>query len=267
MSDRFHLWRRFLALPNDSHTKTIGVAVLVALISAALISTTSVLLKPRQLANIAAERQARLDGMVAALPGMGELLAEAGVDRLDIRLVDLATGQFVRSSDPAGFDPIAAADDPTQSTAIAPEDDLAGLKRRANLAPVYLLRKGDALMLLILPVYGAGYQSTIRAYLALKSDLNTVAALTVYEQGETPGFGARIQDPAWEALWPGKELADESGMIKITLVRGEAVGPYEVDGISGATRTSNGVTAMMHFWLGDNGYGPLLARLKSEGVQ
>ena len=121
-------------------------------------------------------------------------------------------------------------------------------------------------MLLVLPVRGSGYQSLIRAYLALEPDLRTVAALTVVEQGETPGLGSRIADPAWQALWAGKRIADEDGDIVIEVVRGEADGPYEVDGVTGATRTGNGITDMLHFWLGEWGYEPFLDRVATEGL-
>jgi Na+-transporting NADH:ubiquinone oxidoreductase subunit C len=49
-------------------------------------------------------------------------------------------------------------------------------------------------------------------------------------------------------------------------VRGTAASPYEVDAISGATVTSNGVANMLRYWLGDHGYGPFLARLAEEGL-
>ncbi len=66
-------------------------------------------------------------------------------------------------------------------------------------------------MLLVLPMHGVGYQSTITAMLALEADLTTIAALAIIGQGETPGLGARIEDPDWPALWPGKQIADADG--------------------------------------------------------
>ena len=122
------------------------------------------------------------------------------------------------------------------------------------------------MQLIVLPVSGKGYQSTIRANLALEADLSTVAALSVTETGDTPGLGARIADPSWQSLWPGKEVANAAGEIVIDVVRGEASGPHEVDGISGATITSNGVAKMLRYWLGDDGYGPFIDRLRTEGL-
>ena len=259
-------WRRFLALPNDSRTKTLVVALLVALVSATVVSVTAVMLKPLQLANLERERQARMEAMIAALPGMADILREAGANSLETRLVDLDTGSFATDIVPTGYDQRAATSDPALSIALPREVDVAGIGRRANLALVYILRRGEEIALVVLPVHGSGYQSTIYAYLALEADINKVAALTVYEQGETPGLGSQVKDPAWQALWPGKEIADETGAIRIAVIRGQSSGPYEVDGITGATRTMTGITNMLHFWLGDYGFGPFLARLRAGEI-
>jgi Na+-transporting NADH:ubiquinone oxidoreductase subunit C len=46
------------------------------------------------------------------------------------------------------------------------------------------------------------------------------------------------------------------------VARGPATTEYEVDGITGATRTSNAVTGMVRFWLGPDGYGPLIDAIR-----
>ncbi|MDO6587836.1 NADH:ubiquinone reductase (Na(+)-transporting) subunit C [Salipiger sp. 1_MG-2023] len=257
------LWRRFLALPNDSRGKTLGVALLVALISALGVSVTSVLLEPRQQAHLDAAREAKLAGMIAALPGLGDLLRETGAETLEAVLVDLASGTIRKDADPQSYDFLAAQSDAARTTALSPEQDIAGIARRPDLAPAYLLRGRDGLALVVLPVYGTGYQSVIRAYLALSADLTTIAGLSIYEQGETPGLGARITDPGWQALWSGKQAVNASGEIVIAVVRGGATGLREIDGISGATRSSMGVARIVQFWLGPDGFGPFLAALRS----
>lgn len=256
------LWRRLLALPNESRTKTLAVAFLTAFVCAVLVSATAVTLRPLQDENRAAESRARMAAMVEAIPGMAEILEASGADTLDTIVVDLETGRPT-DIDPAAFDARAAAADPATSTQLDPDADIAGLGRRPDHAPIHILRDGDDLRLVILPVSANGYQSTIHAWLALEGDLNTVAALTIAEQGETPGLGARIEDPGWQALWPGRRIADEDGAIRIAVVRGGATSEYEVDGITGATVTANAVTAMIHFWLGPDGYGPALERLRA----
>lgn len=246
-------WQLFLARPNDDRVKIFGVALLVAFFSAVIVSTTAVTLKPLQDAQLEAERAARMAQMLDTLPGMRDVMQEAGVDTLETRIVDLATGEF-------------ATDASDETTAIPPNIDVAGLRQRPDFAPVHLLESNGALLLIVLPVSGAGYQSTIRAMLALQPDLTTIAALTITEQGETPGLGTRIEDADWQALWPGKLVADEDGKIVISVVRGAATGPHEIDAISGATVTSNSVANMLRYWLGEHGYGPFLARLAQEGL-
>ena len=70
--------RRLLALPNESRTKTVLVAFLVSAICAALVSGATVVLRPIQAANRAAEEQARISALVQGIPGMGALLEQSG---------------------------------------------------------------------------------------------------------------------------------------------------------------------------------------------
>jgi Na+-transporting NADH:ubiquinone oxidoreductase subunit C len=118
---------------------------------------------------------------------------------------------------------------------------------------------GD-IAVVILPVRGVGYQSALYGYLALAADTTEVLALKFYEQGETPGLGSRIQDPSWEALWPGKQAFDEAGAVSVGV--GGSDSASQVDAISGATRTSMGVDRLIRFWLGEFGFGPYLERVR-----
>lgn len=234
-------WSRFLALPNHTPAKTLGVAFLTALVCALLVSITAVATKPLRNANRLAYGATHILGIVETL---GEGLPAP-------RLVALAQGNYVDL-------------DPGTRTDLSSERDIARLGSREDVATVFELRQGDQLKLVILPVRGSGYQSTLKGYLALKADLKTVAALTFYEHDETPGLGALIEDQAWQALWPGKQIADADGAIRIEVVKGAGAGVHQVDGISGATRTGNGINRLMRFWLGPDGYGPYLARLRLE---
>lgn len=259
-------WRRFLALPNDSRTKTFVVAFLVASVSAVAVAVTAISLKPLQEENIARQREQRMSDMLASVPGLAEILDDADADSLETRIVDLASGTFDDRIDPATFDVDAAAADPARSTALAEADDIAGIGRRPDHAPVHIVRQDGELLLLVVPGYAAGYQSTIRAYVALEADLNTIAAISVYDQEETPGLGTRIAEPAWQDLWAGKSVADETGAIRIEVVRGAATSAFEVDGITGATRSTTGVASIVRFWLGEHGFGPFIANLREGSL-
>jgi Na+-transporting NADH:ubiquinone oxidoreductase subunit C len=245
------LWQRLLAAPNDSRGKTLTMAFLVSFAAALALSSAAVLLGPRLDANREAERRARLEALIAETPGLAEVLPGSGIDSLEVLTVDLRDLSLADAVDPA------------QVTELTPDDDIAGIGTRPDLQQIFMARDGRDLALVILPVYGQGYQSTIRGYLALGPDLNTVIGLTITEQGETPGLGATIQTPGWLAQWPGTQLMDEAGEIRVAVVRGGGTTSYEVDAITGATRSSNGVQNMIRFWVGPLGFGPVLDALRS----
>jgi Na+-transporting NADH:ubiquinone oxidoreductase subunit C len=149
------------------------------------------------------------------------------------------------------------------------KDDIASIGRRANYAPVYILKEGDAIKQVVLPVHGYGLWSTLYGFLALEGDFNTVRGLRFYEQAETPGLGGEVDNPKWRAQWAGKKIFDADGNVEIRVIRGHvepntANAEYKVDGLSGATLTSNGVTNLLQFWLGDQGFGPYLKKMHSE---
>jgi Na+-transporting NADH:ubiquinone oxidoreductase subunit C len=247
--------------PLQALSMLLGVAVLCAL----LVSVSAVKLQPRYVANLEAYRLAQLESILSALSGTAHAVA---ADKIESRVVELASGRYADGIDAVTFDARKAAVDPNSSTPIPPASDVAGIKRRAKHAGVFLLRDADGhIQLIILPVRGSGYQSSLYGFLALSGDTSTVVALRFYEQGDTPGMGGRIQDPSWEALWPGKQVYDESGTVRIGVARGK-VSPasvdaqHMVDGISGATRTSQGVHGLLRFWLDDFGFGPFLERVR-----
>lgn len=258
MADRgpWRWWGLFKALPPDSKTKACIVALVVSLVAAVLVSSVAVRLRPLQQANLQREREARITEMVSRAIGVGGALVT--------QVIDLDTGQPAPENVPVP-DPTAGAADPKTSVALPKAVDIAGIGHRAKYATVFLRREAGKTILIVLPVYGSGYQSTLYGYLALRGDARTVAALTFYRQEETPGLGARITDSDWQALWPGKQLTDENGTVRIDVVKGTASGPYQVDGITGATRTSTGVRNLLHFWLGEHGFGRYLARVRNGG--
>jgi Na+-transporting NADH:ubiquinone oxidoreductase subunit C len=103
--------------------------------------------------------------------------------------------------------------------------------------------------------------------LALESDLQTVAGIGFYEHAETPGLGGEIDNPNWKRSWIGKQ-AYRSGERSISVIKGKAdlsrpEGQYQIDGLAGATLTTRGVNNLVQYWLGSNGFQPLISYLKS----
>ena len=251
------------AVKQDSTTRALGVALLVALVCGLLVSTVAVQLRPLQRANLEAERTAQLEQVLQALAEIG---SELTIDRLEARIVELDSGRFDDSIDAATFDAEAAAARPGSSVAIPGDLDVAGLKRRALHARVYLVRdEQQRIELIILPASGRGYQSTLRAWLVLDGDAATLRALRFYQHAETPGVGARIDEPEWQAKWRDLQAFDDDGVLRlgVRLQAGSFDGGSRVDAISGATRTSQGVDGMIKFWLGEFGFGPFLERLRN----
>jgi Na+-transporting NADH:ubiquinone oxidoreductase subunit C len=124
----------------------------------------------------------------------------------------------------------------------------------------------------VLPIHGYGLWGTLYGFLSLEGDGNTVIGLGFYEHKETPGLGAEVDNPKWKAIWPGKKVYDDQGEVAVQVVKGgvdkasdEAI--HQVDGLSGATLTSRGVENLLRFWLGDEGFGPFLAKLRAGEVQ
>jgi Na+-transporting NADH:ubiquinone oxidoreductase subunit C len=253
----------------------IGFAALVCLICSVFVSTSAVGLKDRQDENKLLDRKSKVLS-VAGVGGEGHLTREEinalYAKHVSSKVVDLDTGAYVElaPAELAAFDQLKVQKDPKTSTA-APKNG-AGIKRLPNLAMAYLIDKdADAKTdLLVLPVEGKGLWSTLYGFLALEPDLDTIAGLTFYQHGETPGLGGEVDNPRWKALWPGRELFDDSGEAVIEVIKGQAgppaQAPYKVDGLSGATITSRGVGELIRFWAGEAGFGPYLRKLREEGV-
>src|SRR5690606_35156357 len=169
-------WRRLLALPNESRTKTIAIAFFVSAVCAVLVSTATVVLRPIQAANRAALEQARLEALVAGIPGMAALLQDSGGELATV-VIDLPRGAAAREVTPATLADALA--DTANWTVLTPAQDIAALGARPDFAQVYLLRQDERIELVLLPVSGAGYGGRIDAILALQGDMRTIAGLAV----------------------------------------------------------------------------------------
>lgn len=146
--------------------------------------------------------------------------------------------------------------------------DLAKEKKKPEserVLPLYIFKGQDGRKYYILSVRGSGLWDEIWGNIALADDLNTVVGASFDHKAETPGLGGEIKDnPGWKAQFHDKKLFDASGKFtSITVRKGGAVDKErEVDGISGATLTGNGVTEMLHRGIGY--YLPYLEKIAAE---
>jgi Na+-transporting NADH:ubiquinone oxidoreductase subunit C len=254
---------------KDSIKSTITVALLLCLVCSIIVSGAAVLLKPMQQANKALDKKTNIL-LAAGIETEGQDV-NVLFEQFTPKVIDLDTGRYVSDVDATTYDQRKASKDPKQSDALSGEDDIASINRRAKYATVYLLEKDGQLDRIILPVKGYALWSTLYGFLALEADGNTVAGLGFYEHAETPGLGGEIDNPRWKALWPGKKMFDANGTLAVDLIKG-SVDPsnpkaiHQVDGLSGATLTTNGVENLLVFWLGENGFGPYLNNLRAGGA-
>lgn len=99
----------------------------------------------------------------------------------------------------------------------------------------------------VLPVYGAGLWGPIWGYVALNADKQTVYSAFFNHEGETAGLGAEIKDSkTWRAQFQGKKIIDGENIILGVKKASDKPNPEcEVDAVTGATLTCNGVDEML----------------------
>jgi len=255
---------------NDSIKKTLTVALLLCIVCSVIVSGAAVALKSQQAANKDLDRKTNILAAAGLLePGkdVDELFSQ-----IQSRVIDLNTGEYTDAVDADSYNQLKAAKDPAMSKALSNSEDMAGIKRREQFATVYLVENAGKLERIILPVRGYGLWSTLHGFLALEADANTVIGLGFYQHAETPGLGGEVDNPKWKALWPGKKVFAEGGMTPALEVVKGAVDPassgaeHKIDGLSGATLTSRGVSNLVQYWVGSEGFGPYLSKIRKEGV-
>ncbi len=243
----------------------VSVALALCVVCSIVVSAAAVVLKPAQEVNKTRDLKRNIL-MAAGLYDAG-LTIEEQFQRVDSRVVDISTGEYATDIDPEGFDQRAAAKDPATSVALDADADIANIIRQSRYAMVYLVNDeaGD-LSKVILPVHGYGLWSTLYGFVALESDGNTIAGLGFYEHKETPGLGGEVDNPRWKDLWKGKQVYRD-GAVAISVVKGSVdqgsdAANWQVDGLSGATLTSRGVSNLVQYWLGEDGFEPYLRNLR-----
>jgi len=254
-----------------SNAYIIGFATVVCLVCSIVVSTSAVALRERQDRNKVLDRQTKVL-VVAGLLDEGQKATPEEIEQLFdnnivSKIVDLESGEYDLDADAASYDQRKATKDPALSRE-APANK-AGLTRLPEEALVYQRVEQGQVLSIILPVEGKGLWSTLYGFIALAPDTRTIKGITFYEHGETPGLGGEVDNPSWKALWPGRKAYDDDWEPAIEVIKGAAgpveEDPYSVDGLSGSTLTSRGVTNLVQFWLGENGFEPYLEKLRSEG--
>ncbi len=249
---------------RDSVQNTILVALLLCIACSVVVSMAAIFLRDQQKLNMAQERQLNILTAAGIVVFNGDI--DAAFAKITPRLVDLRTGRFSTDLDVDTYDARKATKEDSLSRALGNTEDIASIRRLAHYSTVYLVTGEHGIERLVLPVHGYGLWSTLYGFIALEGDINTVVGLGFYEHAETPGLGGEVDNLRWKALWSGKQVyAPDSGQPLLALTKGVAGADevYKVDGLAGATLTSNGVTNLIQFWLGEHGFAPFLTNLKA----
>ena len=236
------------------------IPLIACIACAVIVSVTAVSVRPEQNLNIENEKKLK----ILAAAGIVTNEVDKEFSKIETLYIDFVSNQLIQIE--GNYDHIKASASAESSSIIPKNQDIAILKRRENVAPIYVwYSEEEQIQKVVLPIRGYGLWGTLYGYISLDADLNTVKGIEYYDHKETPGLGGEVDSPAWKSDWNGKKVYNSSGEVILYVTKGPSSEDYEIDGISGATLTSNGVTNMIRYWLGDNGYGPVLQQLR-EGL-
>jgi Na+-transporting NADH:ubiquinone oxidoreductase subunit C len=260
-------------LGTETARKTLAVSLAVSLVCSILVSATAVTLNERQQSN-------RAGFVLRTIMTDLDLLEEgepmtAALERTEQALVDLSTGEIMTEEDwderlnPSDFDIQRLAGHPEYGRDIPGEKDMARIGRMPKYMKVFIVREreSDSVEKYALTIYGRGLYSTLYGVISLAPDMRTVEGLTFYDHGETPGLGGEVDNRQWKESWKGKQAFDEQGNVRIEVLGGPVdlsrpEARFQVDGLTGATHTTRGVDRLVRFWLGDQGYGPFIRKVR-----
>lgn len=221
-----------MALNKQSNLYTVIYIIVMVVIVGAALAMTSMALADRQQTNADADKMRQILASVHIVPEDGG--AQQLFDKyITSQLVVDSQGKEVKGAEAFKVD-------------VAQQSKTAAVSR---LLPVYVCRLDDGSTKYILPVYGAGLWGPIWGYIAVDSDGSTVYGAYFAHQGETPGLGAEIEKPAFSSQFDNKVLWKDNRFAPIAVVKKgqKPTGDEDyVDGVSGGTITSRGVSDMLN---------------------
>ena len=213
----------------EKNSYTFIFATIMVLIVAALLATTAISLKPFQETNVALEKKQNI-------------LSSIGVD-VDRNIADKEYSKYI-------IEELVLNNKGEKLDGVAFDIDLAKqLKKEPDdqLLPLFVAKTENGNKYII-PLRGKGLWGPIWGFMALNDDLNTVYGAVFDHKSETPGLGAEInQYELFQKQFEGKEILNGNELVSITVIKGGAPegDKHGVDGISGGTITSDGVTDML----------------------
>ena len=209
---------------KDSNAYIVFYSAVMVIIVAVLLAFTSLSLKERQDANVLNEKK---DAIVASLG-----LDKGSYDKYIEAYVVNAQGEKIE-------------------TEVAPLQMLFDLPASfaAGEYPVFENKESGEV---VFPLTGKGLWDDIWGYVALEADMNTIKGAIFDHAGETPGLGAEIATPKYQAQFVGQTIYEGDQLVGIEVVKGGAQGaPHSVDAVTGGTKTSDGLENMIKSCIGN----------------
>ena len=213
----------------NKNSYTFIFAAIMVVVVAALLSTAAIALKPFQSKNILLEKKQNI-------------LSSVGInierDEADLKYPSIIKEELVLNNKGEKIDGIAFDIDLQKELKKSPSE---------QSLPLYI-SEIDGKKQYIIPLRGKGLWGPIWGFIALENDLNKVFGAVFDHKGETPGLGAEINRPFFEDPFVGKTIFESGDLVSIKVVKGGASEDdmHGVNGISGGTITSDGVSDMLY---------------------
>lgn len=223
-----------MTMNKNSNTYQFLYSSIMVIVVGTVLAFVFMTLKPKQDLNRANDTRQQILGAIHVIP-QNEVAVEEDFKKhiVDEYLID-AQGEIADSGVNKAFD-----------VNMSANVKLSANKRQL---PLFVSIASDGAKKYIVPVYGAGLWGPIWGYIAVNEDGKTVYGTNFSHQGETPGLGARITETGFQDEFKGKSLYRDGAFKSVVVVKKgqkSTDGGDYVDGLSGATITSRGVSDML----------------------
>ncbi|MEG0725668.1 MAG: NADH:ubiquinone reductase (Na(+)-transporting) subunit C [Mucinivorans sp.] len=240
---------------KNSNIYIILYSTILVVVVAAVLAYASISLKPYQEANIRVEKMGAILGSI----GQGQEVETSPLGK--DKYIEQQYSKYIVSS----YSVDAAGDMVQGADAFKSLNNVKQVFADKKAFPVFEAQLDDGQKLYVFALSGAGLWGPVWGYIALNDDCATVYGVKFDHKSETPGLGAEIATTVFADQFRGKQLFENDQFRPVQLTKGAGSSkdnPYAVDGISGGTLTSNGVSAMLKNCLTD--YLPFMDKIRQQ---